>query len=50
MIKTQTRKRMRKNTKKMNTATKPEFVPYGDEWTRDTMKLPKSDLVSLLKS
>ncbi len=28
--------------------TKP-YVVYGEEWTADTMKLPKSDLVSLVR-
>lgn len=29
--------------------TKKPYVAYGEEWTADTMKLPKSDLVSLVR-
>lgn len=29
--------------------TAKEYVPYGEEWRAETMQLPKSDLVSLLK-
>jgi hypothetical protein len=29
--------------------TKKPYVEYGEEWTADTMKLPKSDLVCLVK-